>query len=194
MINNLSVKIADKLISKGAIAKNEYELYTYGLFLLISHSVFLALVFVFGLVFGCLIENIVFYAAFQFARRYAGGYHAATETKCEIVSALSLLACSAIIKLSKLYDIQLYIVSITLICAIVIFVLCPLDTPEKPLNNNEFKRFRLISQLILLVILALIAVAYYFDLRFMLVPLCMSLILEGILLAAGNKFKQKVLS
>jgi len=177
MINNLSAHIIDKLISKGNITEDERELYIYGLFISISHLMYLILAIVFGLIFKCFLESVIFYIAFQFIRRYAGGFHAKTETRCEILSTLSILCCIVLIKLSKMYDIRIALLSISLVFAVLIFILCPLDTPEKPLNDKEYKYFRKISWIILSLI---------FKFNVVFAPCCASLILEGVLIGAGQ--------
>lgn len=191
MINNLSTHLVDKLISKGNITEDERELYIYGLFISISHLMYLILAIVFGLIFKCFLESIIFYITFQFIRRYAGGYHAATETRCEILSTLSIIASIGIIKLSKIYDFKTTLLIITLISMVIIFILCPLDTPEKPLIEKEFKYFRKISWIILLVISIAIIVSYFFKFNLLFAPCCISLILESILLTAGKIKKIK---
>lgn len=186
MINNLSVYFTEKLLSNGTINDEDKELYIYGLFMLLSQLMFFIITCIFGLIFKCILESIIFYIAFQFIRKYAGGYHASTETRCEIFTTLSILACIVLIRLSKTYDFQIALVTITVISAISIFCLCPLDTPEKPLSDKEFRYFRKISWLILFVIITVITVSYIFKLSIIIVPCCLSLILESILLALGK--------
>ena len=186
MINNLSVYFTEKLLSNGTINDEDKELYIYGLFMLLSQLMFFIITCIFGLILKCILESIIFYIAFQFIRKYAGGYHASTETRCEIFTTLSILACIVLIRLSKTYDFQIALVTITVISAIGIFCLCPLDTPEKPLSDKEFRYFRKISWLILFVIITVITVSYIFKLSIIIVPCCLSLILESILLALGK--------
>ena len=186
MISNLSTRLTDKLLSKGSITEDERELYIYGFFMLLSHLMYLVLACIFGLLFKCFIESIVYYVAFQFIRKYAGGYHAATETRCEILSTLSIIVSIGIIKLSKIYDIKIIFLLVTLISMVLIFCLCPLDTPEKPLSKKEFKYFRKISWIILLVISSVIIVSYFFKFNIMFTPCCVSLVLESVLLVAGK--------
>lgn len=186
MISKLSTWLTEKLISIGTIGEEDKELYIYGWFMLLSQLMFFIIACIFGLVLNCIIESIIFYIAFQFIRKYAGGYHASTETRCEIMSTLSIAVCISVIKLSQLYDFNIVLLIISAISAVCIFVLCPLDTPEKPLSEKEFIHFRKISWLILLFIVMLIILAYCFKFSLILVPLCMSLILESVLLVAGN--------
>lgn len=186
MISKLSTRLTEKLLSNGTISDEDKELYIYGLFMLLSQLMFFIIACIFGLILGCTIESIIFYIAFQFIRRYAGGYHASTEARCEIFSTLSILACIVVIKLSKTYDFQTVLLIISAISAVCIFVFCPLDTPEKPLSDKEFRYFRKVSWIILLVIIVAVILSYVFKLQMVTVPCCLSLILESILLAAGK--------
>lgn len=186
MISKLSARLTDKLLSNGTIGDEDKELYIYGLFMLLSQFMFFIIACIFGLVSNCIIESIIFYIAFQFIRKFAGGYHASTETRCEVLSILSILACIVVIRLSKTYDIQTVLLLITTLSAVCIFVFCPLDTPEKPLSDKEFKYFRKVSWIILFVIVVAIAVSYVFKFQMVTVSCCLSLILESILLAAGK--------
>lgn len=186
MISKLSTRLTEKLLSNGTISNEDKELYIYGLFMLLSQLMFFIIACIFGLILECLFESIIFYIAFMLIRRYAGGYHALTETRCEILSTLSILACIVVIRVSKTYDIQTVLLIISAVSSVCIFVLCPLDTPEKPLSDKEFKYFRKVSWIILFVIIIAIIVSYVFKFQMVLVPCCLSLILESILLAAGK--------
>ena len=154
--------------------------------MLLSHIMYFVLACIFGILFKCFIESIIFYIAFQFIRRYAGGYHAATETRCEILSTLSIFASTGIIKLSKIHDFKTILLIITLISVVIIFILCPLDTPEKPLNDKEYKYFRKISWIILSLIIVAIILSFIFKFNVVFAPCCASLILEGVLIGTGK--------
>ncbi len=192
MINNLAKRFADRLLANGSISEDEQELYIYGLFMLLSSLMYLILACFLGCILGCVLESIIFYAAFQFIRRYAGGYHASTEMRCEILSTLSILACIVVLRLSMTYDFQFALLVVSAVSTVCIAVLCPLDTPEKPLSKKEFKYFRKISWLILSVISLVVIISYFVQLKWLRIfftPCCLSLILECFLLVAG-KLKQ----
>lgn len=186
MISKLSNKIVKCFVKQSNISDDEQELYQYGFFILFSQILYFIIALIIGILCEVILESIIFYIAFQFIRRYAGGYHASTETRCEVLSTLSILACIVAIKLSKTYDFQTVLLLITILSAVCIFVFCPLDTPEKPLSEKEYKYFRKVSWLILFVIAAAIIVSYVFKFQMVTVPCCLSLILESILLAAGK--------
>lgn len=183
MINKLSEALVNKLLDADS-SDDERELYVYGCFIMISHLLFLIITCAAGALLGCFVKSLIFYVEFQFIRRYAGGYHASTETRCEIMSALSLLICVAFIKMTEELNIALAL--LTLPAAVCIFFLCPLDTPEKPLSKDEMIYFRKISRLILSVIFVIILISFVFNLTVSLVPSCISLILESILLISGK--------
>lgn len=186
MIGKLALKTAERFIARPNTRYDQIEIYKYGFFILYSNIIFLLLTMMFGFIFGIFLQSVVFYVTFFPIREYAGGYHASTETRCEIMSSLSILACIVVIRLSKTYDLQTVLLIASAISVVCITVLCPLDTPEKPLSDAEFKYFRKISWLILSVIIAVIIVSYVCSFKALLVPCCLSLILENILIAAGK--------
>ncbi|WP_294773846.1 accessory gene regulator B family protein [uncultured Eubacterium sp.] len=186
MINKISSIIVEILIKHSLVENEDKELYLYGFFILLSQILYFIIVITIGILFNVIFESIIFYITFQFIRRYAGGYHAKTETRCDILSTLSILCCIVLIKLSKMYDIRIALLSASLVFAVLIFILCPLDTPEKPLNDKEYKYFRKISWIILSLIIIAIIVSFYFKFNIVFAPCCASLILEGVLIGTGQ--------
>lgn len=186
MLSKLSEKLAGKMLRNGSISEDEQELYVYGLFMLLSSLMYLILACFLGAVLGCFFESLVFFVVFQFLRRYAGGYHAATEARCEILSSLSIFACLIGIRLSKIYDFQTVLLFLSLACAVCIFIFCPLDTPEKPLSEKERRYFRKITWLISILHVVAVLAAFFLQWTFLFAPCCFSLILECMLLLAGE--------
>lgn len=195
MISKFSELLVKYFLKQSNITDDEQDLYQYGFFVLLSQILYFIVTCIMGALFGIFFESIIFYVAFQFIRRYAGGYHASTETRCEIMSTLSILACIVVIRLSKTYDFQFALLILSTVSVLCIAVLCPLDTPEKPLSEKEFKYFRKISWLILSAISLVTLISYFVQLKWLQIffaPCCLSLILESLLLTAG-KVKKVVL-
>ncbi len=186
MINRISSKIVEILIKHSLVENEDKELYLYGFFILLSQILYFIIVTTIGILFNVILESIIFYITFQFLRRYAGGFHAKTETKCEILSTLSILCCIVFIKLSKMYNIRTALLSLSLVFAVLIFILCPLDTPEKPLSDKEYKYFRKISWIILLLIIVAIIISFIFKINIVFAPCCVSTIFEGVLIGTGQ--------
>lgn len=189
MISKLSVTIVNLLINNKDISEEDRELYQYGLFMIISQTIYFLITIICGLSLSIFFESIVFYLTFQLIRRFAGGYHANTEAKCEILSTMSILLSLIIIKCEGIFEISKILLISFVMSSLLIIVLSPLDTPEKPLTSTEFHTFRKISLLILLLISVLIVISYIFELKHLFAPSCLSLILESILLITG-KIKQ----
>lgn len=196
MISKISEHLSSKLIAEGTINKNDKELYDYGLFMLLSYIVYLCLTCILGLILQCFFESIVFYISFQLIRKFAGGYHASTELRCEALTTLSILLCIIVIRLSKTYDFQTVLLINSAIATICIFFLCPIDTPEKPLSDKEYKYFRKISRIIVFIILSLTIITYVLKWNCIFSPCCLSLILETVLIVAGqiNKTNKKLIN
>lgn len=186
MLNELGKRLTNTLINNNQIDESERCLYEYGFFIFLSNATYVIITLMFGSIFSILIESIVFYIAFSLIRRYAGGFHASSEINCTLITTISIFLCLLCTKLCETNNIQIPILVLTSIATVLIFVLCPLDTPEKPLTKEEYKYFRKISWLILLLIVLTISIGWHFKLEFIMYPCCMSLILESILLVLGK--------
>lgn len=185
MISKFSELLVKYFLKQSNITDDEQDLYQYGFFVLLSQILYFIVTCIMGALFGIFFDSIIFYVAFQFIRRYAGGYHASTETRCEVMSTLSILACIIVIRLSKTYNFQFALLIISAVSAVCIAILCPLDTPEKPLSEKELKYFRKISWLILSTIALAEIISYFVQLKWLQIfftPCCLSLILESLLL------------
>lgn len=186
MINELSTFSANQLVKKDIIIEEEKELYLYGIFIILSFLFYTIFTLVCGLVLNCIGSSIIFYFVFQFIRKFAGGYHASTETRCEVMSMISIFVAVAMIRLSKAYDYKAAILTITAFSVACIFLMCPIDTSEKPLTEKETKYYRKVSRAVLLIISSLIIISVFFNINYILYPACLSLVLESILLIAGK--------
>lgn len=186
MVNKLGKRLTNTLINNNQIDESERCLYEYGFFILLSNVIYVTITLILGSAFNIIIESMAFYIAFSLIRRYAGGFHASSEMKCTLITTISIFLCLLCTKLCETNNIQMPILVLTGIATVLIFVLCPLDTPEKPLTKEEYKYFRKISWVILLLIMLAICIGIYFKLEFLMYPCCMSLILESILLVLGK--------
>lgn len=194
MISSISYRIVLRLLNLGTITKSEQVLYEYGLFLLISQLLYFVFTLISGFLIGLIWESILFFVAFQSIRQVAGGYHATTETRCEILSSLSILSSLMLIKIMYMYNEQEVILLISCICALIILIFAPLDTDEKPLSNQEFLVFKRKTYLILSILAIIIVISYSIKSKMIFLPCCISLVLEAILLIAGKikSYKRKI--
>ena len=185
MIGRIASGVVEKLTDSTTISDTEKELYLYGFFILISQILYFIITIIMGILLDIVSLSIVFYISFQFIRRYAGGIHASSELKCEIISTTSIFISLLCVKSNVMFNIQIPTLILTLFASIVIFILCPLDTPEKPLTKEELRYFRKISLIVLAIMVSIIIISIVIKLTIA-YPICFSIILESVFLVAGK--------
>ena len=90
MISKLSQKITEILCRLQLIESEEQNLYFYGMFMVLSQTLFLIVALIFGLLFSSFWESITFYVLFSSLRCYAGGIHASKENACTLYTVVAL--------------------------------------------------------------------------------------------------------
>lgn len=142
MIKLISSKAA-RILCKDEKHTDNYELYEYALYIILSSLLHIATIIILGLCFNLLVESIVFYLSFIVIRKFAGGYHAKTPTRCYLFSIVSsIVSFNLIIFIENLYGGVIIMIMIELFCIIFIFIISPLDSDNNPLNRNEKKAYR----------------------------------------------------
>ena len=187
MITALATRITEALCASSTIEESDKELYQYGFFLLLSHIFFLLLTALVGVWFQVPVESILFYIMFSLVRSYAGGIHAKTESVCILLTSFAIFISIAGMYLMKVVESIFTPLGMLLVGVTSILALCPLDTQEKPLSNEERKYYRQASWISVIGIVALammgIALQYYG----VLYAASFTVALEGSLLFLGRK-------
>lgn len=149
MIKLISSKVA-RILCEDEKHTDNYELYEYAIYILLSSAFHIATVIVLGLVFNLLTESLVFYFSFIAIRKFAGGYHAKTPVRCYAFSVISSIIVLCLIKLSNsVGNIFTYLLIIfELLCVVLIILMSPLDTENNPLNSYEKKWYKTLAVLI----------------------------------------------
>ena len=147
MIKLISDKVACYLC-KDEDCKDNYGLYEYAVYIILSSLFHIATIIVLGLCFNLLVESLMFYFSFISIRKFAGGYHAKTPVRCYVFSVISTVFILVVMKIILVVDsllIMYVLLSLDLICVILICMLSPIDTDNNPLNNREKKVYKTIS-------------------------------------------------
>ena len=158
MISKIAQKIVDALCVASVVDEEDKELYTYGFFVLVSRIFFFVITIIWGIAFGILWESILFYFVFTVIRSYAGGVHASKESSCTLYTSLAMLISTMVIKMFLYMKITIVPAIILLIGYVLIVIFSPLDTNEKPLDDNERRKYKKITCLLVTVVLAGVAV------------------------------------
>ncbi|MGB7603953.1 MAG: accessory gene regulator B family protein [Lutisporaceae bacterium] len=161
MIDRLSRKITQSLIDKEIISFDDWEVYMYGLQMMISGIVKLIGFMIIAWVLGWIVEAIVFITTFSLLRVNAGGYHADTYLKCFLVTSIATFLSIGIVKYYFVSGSIIYIAIISLLAGALVLFYAPVDTPNKRMVGNEKKIFRRRSIVVLTLEISVIVIAYF---------------------------------
>lgn len=144
MINRIAIRLTKHLLAKNAISADDYELYHYGVFIILSELLLAVFCFAAGAVFGIPLQGLLFYVSFFSLHRFAGGFHTDTELKCQTVTLSAFLVFISAIKFCEAASIKYYI-AVFFVCIAVLTIFAPADTPEKILSDEEKRKFKLLT-------------------------------------------------
>lgn len=190
MISSLSSLITEALYKSQVIAEEDKELYVYGFFVLLSKGLFFLVSAFFGWMFGVLWESIVFYIMFSTLRSYAGGFHASKESICTFCTTASLFLSSLSIWHMERIGNPVIPSCILTVCGVVVYLLAPLDSEEKPLTRTELALYRQKTREMVIVIWIISIIGLCYHISALLYAASISMLIEGGLLALG-KFKRE---
>ncbi len=186
MATRIAEYVTQKLLESSVIEEGDRELFVYGFFLLVMRSFFLFITVFAGLMVSIPGESILFYMVFMFLRTYAGGVHARTEMTCTILTSLTLIISVFGIKFMEQMNNDIIPVLMFIGGCVSILLFSPLDTKEKPLEDQEKKKYRTVCVSAILLCTTVAFVAYLFALEVILCPLAGGVCLEGVLLIIGK--------
>ena len=192
MISHLSSAIAKKLIRSNIISEQEFELYHYGLFVMLTELFLLIYCLAVGLVFRCIAASAVFFAVFFLLHKFAGGFHAKTELHCQLITLTSFLLCIAGIRYSAALP-QTVLLVLCIISSLGLIVMAPADTPQKPLSKEECKKFKKLTAAAVVSLCAAAAVLLRFPgVRSGANAILFGIILESVSVAFGKIFNKRL--
>lgn len=192
MINSISKFIAQKWVNKNIIPEEDYELYHYGLFVVLSDLWLFAFTLILGVIFNIALSSIVFFVTFFLIRRFAGGYHAKTELHCQMISLSFLFFSIVAIKYLFINIDDSYLFIIDFMCVVVLPLVSPADTPQKPLSLNERKQFKKMTSCIGIVSFVVNCILLYFNVKFVAGAMICAFVLETILVIFGRLLNHRL--
>lgn len=160
MINYMSKKLTIKLLDKKVISKKDNEIYEYGAEVFISLIINLAVLFLAAILINKIVELVTFLIFFCVLRHVSGGYHAKTHLRCLVISLLSYIVIVFINNFLSSYKLETIIIC-TLFSIIMIFKYAPVENVNKPLSNNEIKKYKKRSRIIIILQSIVILTCYF---------------------------------
>lgn len=156
--------------------------------MIISYLAFFIISILFGIALDIPFLSILFYIVFCLVRNFAGGIHADSETRCDIITTLSILISEILIKIFINYSL-VRITFVLIISSISLIAIKPVASSQKEINKQEKMHFH--KKVIVLTALALIIsiISILFGVYSIAISISISLSLATILLVLG-KLKQ----
>lgn len=161
MIHRLSLEIADYLFYRRIISIDKYDVYSYGLEMIISTLAGIMLILLCGLLTNSFIHAVIFYGLFVILRMFTGGYHADSHIACKLTLCLSFLVtnCTYYILADKFNIIMHVLISLFNLVTVIFF--SPVECSKKILSSATKKRNKLIS-IILHMSFTLVSLCLYY--------------------------------
>lgn len=183
MIKLISSKVASILCRDDD--KETLELYEYAIYITLSGLFHILTVLLLGICFNMLIESVVFYGSFILIRKFAGGYHAKTPTRCYLFSVLvSIAVLCSIRAVYAFYSIHLLVclLFVELICALFVFLIAPLQSDNKPLDEKEINLYKKVVRVIVSVVFAFSSVLACLGIEIVCIPIIFGVYMCGLVL------------
>ena len=130
-------KTTDWLVRCGGVKEEEREVYMFGLDKFFSCLVNFFFAVILGLLFGVLLQTVVFYVTYMMLRVYAGGYHAEKSLTCFFASIGVLIPCLVAIRFYQAWNIPTVFYGLLGLGAITLMALGPVEHKNKPLDSAE---------------------------------------------------------
>lgn len=163
-------KVVEGIVSilhRNSIVKDEdIDVVRYGIEIVLLKILFFLTILLIGIITNNVVNILIFMLFYKPLRTYAGGYHAKTRIGCYIISVLMLFLMLISVKLVSMFDSltnAVYVIAV--ISGVIIWILAPVETSNKPLDTAEKNRYKLISRIILLVEFLVGGLCLVFDLR-----------------------------
>ena len=177
MIEKLSDKLADWLISNGVIDKEDKELYSFAAYsaVLFVSPVFIALAF--GICLNKIPQCLMIIMPLMLIRKFSGGYHAKSLRTCLICSILLFYLC---IFLTNYIASSIWLIIVTILATISLSYFSPIENNNRKLEAGEKKEYKKVTT-----VMSFICLVISIGLKSLHMDsyhVCMSL---GILLTAG---------
>ena len=148
MLNKTAVRLANKLLSLQIITEEVFDIYVYGVELLLSFFFSSLVIAIIGAIFGRVIETLVFLLVFVLLRSFTGGYHANSYLMCSIVT---FSTYGTILLLAELFSLPLiaYIV-LAILGGAMVLAIVPIEHPNKKISKSQKKKYKIVSFILFL--------------------------------------------
>ena len=134
LTKKISIFATDTLVNSGKVDNELRDAYIYSFDYILDFISYVASILIIGGLLHNFVNSIIFLLTLIPLRAFAGGLHASTETKCEV---LSYLVFFVVIPLSSLIPYKVvYILPVQIITSLIIIIFSPVDNPKKRFDDK----------------------------------------------------------
>lgn len=190
MVCRISDYIVTRMLELKVIDSDDREYYIYKLCVMCETAVTVFTLLVISMIMRRPDVMIVFLLAYTALRRYAGGLHLDSFSKCYFTS---IIVFSGVIYIIPKLSPDIYLISLTLLSALVIAFIGTVNHPNLNLDPDELKitkrktRISVFAECMILVALRIFGLCETY-----LISLAMAIIICGFLMIAAKLIKQEV--
>ena len=153
MYKKISQIITRKFVKLGIVSEDDYEIYKYGLELLIALLSTTTAIVLISIFINKFVETILYLVGFFSVRVICGGYHAKHHYTCFVATISSYLLFLLLnICFSSTPFLSLVAGVMTIVSSISIIVFAPVEHPDNPMTDFRKSRNRSLSLLLTFVI------------------------------------------
>ena len=152
MYRKLAICITEKFVHNKLIAGDKKDIYAYGFEMLISTLVYFTGFLIISLLTQTLMPSLCFWGGLFIVRKVAGGHHANSYVSCNLLSTANHVLFVVLVKLLDTNTYYPFITFTLLFSTATILLVAPVDHKNKPFIKNEYKRYKLLSNLYCIVL------------------------------------------
>lgn len=188
-------RITSFLANNDNFDEERLEVIRYGIEILLLKVLFFIASMLLGVLLQSFWECLLFTLSFSAIRSLAGGYHADTRMKCFIQSMCMLMAVLVILKLIQrnLFSCEI-VLCLSVIAAVIIWLISPIDTENKRLTNEERKILKIKSRSVLIIETVICVSTYLLNYGKVAYSIMLALIATAVLMIIGGLKNTKQIS
>ena len=140
MIEKISNKFAEKVSGELNYDKDKQEVIAYGTFALLQMLFSIALVVLFGWIFGVLAEALIVSFSTSILRKYSGGMHAASPAICVIIGTVACVGFGLLSRIPALNEVYIaggFAAFVSVFSLFTAWRLAPVESKNKPISDRR---------------------------------------------------------
>ena len=190
MFKHIAEELSIALLRNNIIDMEKRECYIYGLESAIPKIFLYTFILITALLTNSLLISAVFIFCYISLRQYTGGYHCKTAEMCLLLSFLIYLFVLLIYRFQWGFT-NVFIMILSLFSVVVILLMSPIESSNKPLESMEKKKYRILSIVFSLLFLMVAFVFYILEFRGLQYVVSCSLVADAILMLISVERRKK---